>query len=136
MKTIPLLLSLILLFVHRISGLYDDVPKSLHKTAISKAKAGNLEESLQFFRAASRADPTNYEYMNNLGVTEMRVGSFRKAAYRFFTALQLSRGQYMTAWDNLAELKEFLEDENEYEKYYTEWLGRSDDNKVRRVSGT
>ena len=105
-------------------------PKSLHSSAISLAKSGRLQESLQYFRAAVRADPANYEYLNNLGVTEMRVGSFRKAAYRFFLALQLSDGHYETAWDNLRDLRQFLdEDKSEYERYYKEWLGRSDRNK-------
>ncbi|GMH96154.1 hypothetical protein TL16_g13278, partial [Triparma laevis f. inornata] len=91
------------------------------------AKKGQIESSLQYFRAAVRADPTNYEYMNNLGVTEMRTQSFRKASYRFFNSLKLSSGEYAKAWKNLEELQEFVS-EDDYITYYHDWLGLRDDN--------
>ena len=102
-------------------------PKKLHKEALKLAKSGAIESSLQYFRAAVRADPSNYEYMNNLGVTEMRMQSFRKASYRFFNSLKLSNGEYARAWDNIEELKAFVSDDD-FITFYHDWLGLNDDN--------
>ena len=61
--------------------------KLLHKQALGYAKGGDLTESLKFFRAAVRGNSKNLEYLNNLGVTEMRLGLFLKAKLRFLCIL-------------------------------------------------
>lgn len=43
--------------------------KALHSQAIRVAKGGRLEESLKYFRAAVRKEPSRYEWLNNLGVS-------------------------------------------------------------------
>ncbi len=79
-------------------------PKQYHKKAMSLAKSGALLESLQYFRAASRAMPKHVEYLNNLGVTEMRLGEVEKAMFRFKQILGMD-GEYAKAIKNMEEVR-------------------------------
>jgi tetratricopeptide (TPR) repeat protein len=87
--------------------------KELHALGIEKAMAGNYNEGLPHMRAAVRMDPTNTGYLNDLGVTEMRVGQHQKAKLRFLKAKEIDP-TYTTIDDNIAEIKKYLT-EKEYQ---------------------
>jgi len=55
----------------------------LHQQAIAEATKGDYKGALPDFRAAVRLSPNNLGFLNDLGVTEMRVGEYQKAKRRF-----------------------------------------------------
>ncbi len=101
--------------------------KVVHSRALSLANDDKIAESLPHFRAAVRADPVNFEYLNNLWVTEMRLGELKKAATRFLESVYLSGERYQVAVDNLEDLKEFMSREDWEEAERDWWINRSSD---------
>ena len=70
-------------------------------------REGNrYDDALFYFRLAVRLNPYNKNYWSDLGVTEMRVRDYERAASRFFRGLDLDP-TYKGIWDNLNELANF-----------------------------
>lgn len=82
----------------------------LHQQAIAVATKGDYKGALPDFRAAVRLSPNNLGFLNDLGVTEMRVGEYQKAKRRFLKALELDPN-FDTAKENIVELKKFVNEE-------------------------
>jgi Flp pilus assembly protein TadD len=53
---------------------------------------GRLQDALWQLRAACRNTPNVPVYLNDLGVTEMRLGILHRARHRFLTALEVDPG--------------------------------------------
>ena len=88
--------------------------KELHAEGLEQAIAGNYADALPHMRAAVRMDPNDTGYQNDLGVTEMRMGQYQKAKWRFLKALEVDP-TFDTAGDNIDEVKKYLTEE-EYER--------------------
>ena len=88
--------------------------KKLHEQGIQKAMAGNYAEALPGLRAAVRMWPTDTGFLNDLGVTEMRLGQYQKAKWRFLKAMEIQPG-FDTAEDNIKEIRKYMSDE-EFER--------------------
>ena len=84
---------------------------SLHAEAIHLANLGSYTASLSLFRAAVRMDQDHSLYLNDLGVTEMRVGDLQRAKKRFMHALAVDPNNQI-AKDNLSELRSFMREED------------------------
>ena len=102
-----------------------------HQEALNRANAGNLDASLPLFRAAIRLAPSNLLYLNDLGVTEMRLGDYHRAQKRFLVAIEqiqltedydgsggnsefLTSDSMALARENLLELKNFMSEGDFY----------------------
>jgi len=81
--------------------------KKLHDQGLEKAMAGQYAEALPGLRAAVRLWPTDTGFLNDLGVTEMRLGQYEKAKWRFLKALEIQPG-FDIAADNIKEIKTFM----------------------------
>eukprot|EP00605_Chrysophyceae_sp_TOSAG23-4_P000354 GSChrysophyteH1.ASY1.ANO1.401.1 assembled CDS len=81
--------------------------KQLHQQGINKAMEGDYNNALPHMRAAVRMDPENTGYLNDLGVTEMRVGQYQKAKWRFLKSLELDP-TFKTGEENIVEIKKFM----------------------------
>jgi tetratricopeptide (TPR) repeat protein len=57
--------------------------------ALKLAQSGKLEESMPLFIKAMEMHDGNSEYINNVGVTEMRLGRLESALSRFEIALKM-----------------------------------------------
>lgn len=100
----------------------------LNKDALALAYKNELRQALPIFKQAARKDPTNAEYLNNIGVTEMRLGKLDEAKRYFELALEHSPNNE-DARLNLAELLDFIQKrdridngdvvQKEYEKHKT-----------------
>ena len=88
--------------------------KALHSAALEKAVKGQYAEALPGMRAAVRMQPEDTSYLNDLGVTEMRVGQYEKAKWRFLKAKEL-KPDFITIDDNIKELLKFMSKE-EFER--------------------
>jgi len=75
---------------------------------IALATQDDYEPALAHFRAAARADPDTARYWSDLGVTEMRMGMYRKALRRFLRALAVDP-TYHLAQQNIDELQRFMD---------------------------
>jgi tetratricopeptide (TPR) repeat protein len=84
---------------------------SLHAEAIHLANLGSYTASLPLFRAAVRMDQDHPLYLNDLGVTEMRMGDLQRAKRRFLHALAVDPNNKI-AKDNLSELRSFMREED------------------------
>lgn len=84
--------------------------KKLNKQAIKKAQARDLQGALSLFQQALAADPGNSEYLNNLGVTYMRLKQYHKAESVLREAILTdpSNGDPVRNFD---ELKDYMPDE-------------------------
>ena len=66
--------------------------KQFHDEALVIAAQQNRPlTALPLFRAAVRLEPREAFYLNDLGVTELRIGDFKRAQKRFKAALQLDK---------------------------------------------
>jgi Flp pilus assembly protein TadD len=63
----------------------------------------NLPESIQSFTAAVEADPSDAEFINNLGWAELLAGLPEQAEDNIYRALSLAPSRAV-AWGNLGEL--------------------------------
>jgi hypothetical protein len=83
--------------------------KRHNKEAIAHASRRDLQGALRAFRAAHEAQPRSAEYLNNLGVTYMRLKQYHKAesVLRAATALD---PDHADAAKNFKELREYMPD--------------------------
>jgi tetratricopeptide (TPR) repeat protein len=84
--------------------------KQLHAEGIKFAMDGKYNEALPHMRAAVRMDPYDIGFVNDLGVTEMRMGQYQKAKSRFLKVLELDPN-FETGNENIAEIKKYMNDE-------------------------
>lgn len=91
-------------------GVISNSASTNHKLGIEAAVAGNYDMSLAYLRAACRSDPKVPIYLNDLGVTEMRMGQYSRAKKRFSKALKIDKNLEL-AKTNLEELKRFMSKE-------------------------
>lgn len=72
--------------------------------------------ALGYFRSACRHNPRIALYWNVLGVTEMRLGNFKKAEKRFLKSLEVAKNT--DALDNLHELRNYIQLHLAVRSYY------------------
>lgn len=91
--------------------------KTYQKQAVElvNGPGDGLREALPYFRASTRSNPNNAQYLNNLGVTEMRLGMFEKAKGRFLRVLNDLDPENEIAVENIEDLKKLVSEE-EYVK--------------------
>jgi len=80
---------------------------------IRNAKSEHFFEALELLRGAVRNDPYNLNYLNDLGVTEMRMGDLDKAKRRFWRCLTLEP-EHVDCKKNAEEVHRFQGDEEYY----------------------
>lgn len=85
----------------------DELANRFHDLGINAAMVNDYVVSIPYLRAACRLKPTDQYFWNDLGVTEMRMGEYRKAIKRFQKTLEIQK-DYKVALDNLNELKKFV----------------------------
>lgn len=94
----------------------DDIASNYHRKALSYVAQGDYSKALGYFRSACRYNPRISLYWNDLGVTEMRLGKFKKAEKRFLKSLEIAENT--DALDNLHELRSYLELNLAIKSYY------------------
>jgi tetratricopeptide (TPR) repeat protein len=80
-----------------------------NRIAIELAESQDLSSALTKFALAVKLDENNYEYINNYGVTLMRLGKLKEAREQFQLSLQ-KRPNYQNARDNLTDLEKYMKD--------------------------
>ena len=85
------------------------IAKDHHQIGLNAAQNGDYVDSLAYLRSACRLKPNDTFYLNDLGVTEMRVGELHKAKKRFLQTLDIDPNQKL-AQENLKLLKGFMKE--------------------------
>lgn len=80
-----------------------------HDKGLSYAMEGQYEDAVGLFRAAVRNNGNSTEALNDLGVTEMRIGELHRAKRRFWRCLKLDPNQ-ADCKRNAADLKKYMGD--------------------------
>lgn len=83
-------------------------PSSLHAHAINLAMEEKTSESLEFFEKAVELAPGSAHYMNDLGVTYMRLGKLDEAEEIFLKGLEIEP-DHVDLERNLVAIEEHLE---------------------------
>lgn len=89
-------------------GVSADAAKAveLNGEALEHAYKNDLQQALRLFKKALREDSSNAEVMNNLGVTELRLGLLKDAREHFEGALEL-QPSHREAQMNLVDLEQY-----------------------------
>jgi hypothetical protein len=82
-----------------------------HKVGVDAGMSGRYQMSLAYLRTAARHDTTDLMILNDLGVTEMRIGQLQRAKRRFLQILE-SRPDYDIAIENLNEIRKYMSEED------------------------
>jgi tetratricopeptide (TPR) repeat protein len=82
--------------------------------AMEIAGRGNLRDALALFKEALALEPGAVNYMNNVGVTLMRMGRLAEAKAMFVRALRVDPDT-LEARDNLVDLAKFMGDDPDAE---------------------
>jgi len=80
---------------------------SANERGVALASKNKVSQSIQYFEHATNEDPSNAEYINNLGVSHMRLGHLEEAERLFKKAL-LVDSAFDMATKNLADLQAYM----------------------------
>jgi hypothetical protein len=94
----------------------DIIAKRYHDQGIQMATSGDYQNGVSLFRAACRLKPSDPWFWNDLGVTELRMGDYKRAQKRFIKAIELEPN-YDIAKNNLREVKQAMSQED-FDYYY------------------